>query len=1000
MVKDKNGHSVKQGKKNPKFLFAFGEKNDKGESDINTPALAFFVCQFLEKKFANMLLDSVGIEKTADRIFSRFDLIENGKEDYRTLLKRIFTITCARLPRTRLECDSLLAKHTLGMDILNYLPRCPDTLYNLLSAKNQMKFRAISETTNEDILLKRFNDRFTYLTLNFLDRIEAFPQLRFCVDMGNYHFNRHRRPVIDGSTLENRWLSKKILCYTRIQDAIRYYQTERSKIDTLYVSPSDETVVHGAYRQDMLPQYSVCRRNNHDKRIGFALKSLERYQKNKADLNLFNQPTLDPEGRKQNKPKTYKPDGWISAHELMPMLFLAENNIGEEIEHKITDYIVYWRNFLTSLLKMDSKKLKAAQWKNINQTKDDYCREFQNTYHLNIMDIPDEFRYYLLNSKIKPVTVSQTAETWLVGQCNITRSLIRQLESEQSYDFKLGRGRTRRFTKGFIAQWLVRDFMQFQHSNKSAADHFGKLKSSPDYMALQSALTCFESRKDSMKNLFISARLIDGRQYDHPFLKDVIKNGETFTTLEHFFHKYLRQRLEWLRCADGKEAYQLRRLYKHSTIKTNIRTGILYAEDYLHQLSKSLLDQPCCLPRGLFDELVRETLKKQFPDEYAAAVSSCTRSNFTWLMQQYLKWRNDQSQWFYSLTADMESKPFKSLFTLMGTAQLRYDAQGVKNLNEVLQVTQSKRKQELVKKLQSDNQYNKMNKDEQQEEIVRRMETQENMYRHLLDQLGQAWKDIRQASVQDALLMDAAVQLLPLNMIQLKTIKPENDLQQQRRERRLNPENVISGELGWGSILNCPCCIRHTIKLPYNEGTIVLKGTMKYKNFGNFNWILSDMCIISFYRLYKLLGYNEVEYKTLVEHEIDFYDRIARPAVFQWLHNLESKVVDRYPDIEKKQNGGYINFSQIAEKASNGNNLYDFLLIMIRNAFAHNNYPDFQPDTNATAKDKSFLTEQLKKIKEDFQAALDSSTPEKPACLSEVLVGYTEKLFKEVIDSL
>lgn len=1008
---DENGKPKKQPKLNKDFRFYLWEPDPttpKGEfnpyRELTAQGLAFFLCLFLEKKSASMLLDSVGVDKGAKSLIEGFGF-ENISDDNRTLLKRVFTITCAKLPRTRLESENLASAQALGLDILNYEHKCPEALYNLLSPQDQHKFRTYSEDQGTETLLKRFEDRFPYLALNVLDRLECFNSLRFCIDMGNFYFRCHSRVQIDGSRMENRRLKKKLTCYTRRQDAIEYYQTERAAENTLYqtdnLAPAPK-----AYRTDMLPQYDIGRGSKQENRIGIALKSLG------GARPMFSQPTLDPAG--QIKPKTYKPDAWLSTYELAPALFLSTHGKGSEVEKRIEEYIRAWKGFADWMSKASMEQLKALRWNHGKESRPAFETRFKNQFGLSVNDIPDEFRYYLLNGKIKPIylqsqssgsavplTTDEAAEIWLVNECDRTRTLIRKFNNEQSYDFKLGKGKQRRFTSGYMALWLVRDFMRFQKANGNPQDRFGKLKSSPDFIALQSSLALFNSRKDSLKEILKNARLIGNKSGNHPFLEDALKRSGALSSIDGFFKAYLDERLEWLRCADGPDAYQLRKLYERGEKKLKAAKGAPPANVYLGEMAKRFLDESVCLPRGLFDDLVRSTLKELYPEQYAKDVPEGQRANFTWLMQKHLEWSGDSPQWFYKeLKQSKTADEFKKLFELMGTTDIRYDAEGKKKLEDVLEITYSKRRRELEDSLKFDKDYKRLPYTEKQEFIDKRMDEDDQMYRRKLNRLRDAWKSIRMSSVQDVVLRDAIWQLLglPEKSVRLCDVKPEYDLQQQRVIR-----GTSDGSMSNDAILNKTHTLENNVVLPNALGTIKLTGKMKLKNFGNFYRMLSDPKLRSFLCLYKQFGFDSVDYSYLELQEFDYYDRVLRPAVFKMVHDLEKKVLEKHPDLPLKDNS-YVDFWSIAKKANGGDEFNQVLLTGIRNAVSHQYYPEFQPQSNwkQEGKDKyaPLFKDQLLSVKANFLNRRQKTTEEKPALLAETIHVYAQELFDNAMKTV
>ena len=548
--------------------------------------------------------------------------------------------------------------------------------------------------------------------------------------------------------------------------------------------------------------------------------------------------------------------------------------------------------------------------------------------------------------------------------------------------------------KSYVAGWLVRDFMRFQKANGNPQDRFGKLKSSPDFVALQSSLALFNSRKDDLKNILKSARLINNKSGNHPFLEDALSRSGALSSIEGFFKAYLDARLEWLRCADGPEAYQLRKLYERGEKKAKAAPP---ANVYLAEIAAKFKDDSVCLPRGLFDDLIRATLKERYPEQYSKDVPDGQRSNFTWLMQKKLEWSGDCPQWFYrELKQSETAEDFKKLFALLGTTNVRYDAEGKKKLEEILEITYSTRLRELEDSLRHDNEFKRLPFREKQEYIDKRMDEDDQMYRRKINGLRDTWKSIRMSSVQDVVLLDAVWQLLglPEKSLRLCDVKPEYDLQAQREQR----SETLDGSMSNDAILNKTHELENNVVLPKGLGTVKLKGKMKLKNYGNFYRMLSDPKLGSFLSLYKQFGFDTVDYSYLDLQEFEYYDRVLRPKVFEMVHQLEAAVLEKYPDLDK---GTHVEFKKIAIAACQQNELLATLLIMIRNSVSHQYYPEFSPRPDYTPEEKErlapLLNDELANVKRKFLKRRENSSEEKPALLAETIYDYALSLFNNAI---
>ncbi|MDO4569714.1 MAG: type VI-B CRISPR-associated RNA-guided ribonuclease Cas13b [Planctomycetia bacterium] len=945
---------TKKPKDNPDYRFYLWEKDSSYE--MTPQGLAFFASLFLEKKYVSMMLDSVGLEKNQEPLRSVFRISDEEKD--MTLLKRVYMVRCIRLPRTRLECEEQMTDQTLGLDILSHLHKCPKEIFELLSPNEQEQFRTISEKTGQEVLLMRNRDRFPYLALNYLDRQEIFSKIRFCVNMGNYYYRCHPRKVIDGSVLPDRRIPKRILWFQRIQDAVSYYREERVRPGTLYHLPQEFMTPPAVYRNDMFPQYYF-----RDNQIGFCTLSAEQE---------LPHPELDPEGK--TKPKMRKPDGWLSLYELPIVLYLSAHGKAREVEECIARYIENWRGLLEFLGKNNSS--------NPALIKAEMTRR-----GLEIRNLPEELQYYLKHGKVKPIylesegprsakklSVEDAAEIWLRKAIDQTDRLLRGMERDSEYDFKLGKSKKAKFHRGHIARWLVRDFMYLQQSNENSRDKFGKIKSAPDYMALQAVLTCFRQHKDSIEDILRNARLIDEKTFDHPFLKEVLKKPSNLQSLDAFFKGYLVERKKWLRRIDGNEAYPLRRLYRRGEYKSKRHLQNMPAMYYLQQMAKKLLEEPVNLPRNLFEPMVRDLVKNQFPHQWQEESMDTQRANSTWLIMKALEWSNDRPQWFFELPRSMDSEKFGSLFAILGTSP-RYDTQGMERLEEILKLGRGVREREIRDSLQRDRDFSKLEHKDQNKEVSRRLESQEQMYRRLLRQYGEYEKDIRHIKIQDIALLKTLPQLLgiPAEQIRLKDMKPE------------------TGQSDGDFILNEIVPLKMMVVLPDQGGKVELTGTMKRKNYGNFHRMISDVRLPSCLWWRKEFGLDTVSYDHL-EKELEYYDRVARPDIFQLVYALEQKILAKCPELKPDGTGGEIKFWTIACNATN-NNLYRLVLSILRNAFAHQYYPMFQPNKKWKPKEIESYGLMLQNIRNEIRSLWERD-PEK--LLIRAIHEYAKTVFQKV----
>lgn len=607
---------------NPKCAFKFYE--DK-ESCFTNAGMAFFIALFLEPAHANNML--------SDQII-RNSLLSNRKklnEEQLKAYKRVFSIHCIRLPRLRIESERKMTNETLGMDIVNELHKCPKDLFELLSPEDQCRFRSVDDFKHE-ILFKRFDDRFPYLCLNYLDRNEVLGSIRFQIDMGYYWFDCYTKSLIDGTRIEDRRLGKRILVFNRIQEAIDRYQAERTAENTLYWSTETGETPPKEYRVDMMPQYYIVRNS-----IGIS------FMEKKNENTVF-------EGKKT---RNSKPSCFLSIYELPIMTFLVFHNMKKKIQETIKNFCKNWRDFCNTISETGIVPNPAD-------------------YGLNLKDIPDEFVWFYKNKSVKPFDLKNVTK-FIKGEIDKTDRLINNLKKEQLYSHKIGKVAARRkYTSGRIANMMIRELLIYQPANENVKGG-GKI-TSPNFDVLRASLATFDHTKDNcLCRCFKEAKLLNNKYYPHPFLDKLLTGNLASISIITFFMNYLKKKVLFLqnmkdkidtkglpsRDDEEKSFYILRHFIKRQ------EAAKASPHEYISKIAKRLLEEPVNLPRNLFEPLVREVLMTDFNDEYQKTCAPPNRCNSTFMIMKYHEWSSDAYQWFYDLHLSKTAKKFKKIFALL-----------------------------------------------------------------------------------------------------------------------------------------------------------------------------------------------------------------------------------------------------------------------------------------------------------------------------------------------
>lgn len=947
---------------NPNFRFSLREKNDANGKYYPTRAgLAFFIARFLEKRYVDLLFEPE--EKTGQPILSLFKPKDFGGFEFSSAPRRVYGIGAARLPRRRVETSARpeSSSETLGLDIIGFLTRCPKSVYELLSESDRRKFRVASDETNpSEGLRTRSEKRFPRLAALCLDRLERLDDLRFQIDMGQYFSAVHRRRLIDGTTIDDRRVGKRIFWFERIQNAVERYRAERLQPNSKYFVPQDEgeTPPETDYRVDAYPRYRIK-----NQQLGLRLVNPQKNLPPKL-IPWEHAATRGTRG----KTKTLPPEFWLSQYELPSLLFVALHGKGKDARNVVVEHGKNWRRFLEDVR---DGRFEFGGGRPLSETR----RAFENEYRLRFEDLPDSIRALFASTtsdvkKAAPTsdaTESVAAEELIGRRLEETRARLRVLDSEAQAPFKLGGRQRPGITVGRVATWLARDLMRFQYSTLEKS--FGKISSSPDFVALQTSLANFDARKNGLLSLFKAAKLIDDRTSEnyfadvktakrslHPFLGAVVADANNLRDWKSFYRAYLVHRINWLRSCEAEEFYPARRSLRRSDRRRNTSTPKT-RRTVAQQTAERLLKQPINLPRGLFAELVRRVVEERFPKELARATNGgATSTNASWLIARFRDWNGDASQEFYRWRRDYRNvAPFKRLFEICGSSasstspldfsglkkafDARFDACYSEVFKKVVGQEWNQCREEAkieLKTAQSgrraprNDEIHKLADEKQAAYKVELKRTRRETERAKFRQISSWERDIRHAEIQDYVLAQAASVLLfegDATKIRLKdvyTLLDETGAYEANPLRKLRPCEVV---------------------FETKEGPCKIRGEMNVKNSGNFQRFLTDGRLPSFLLSLRKLGSEnaqEISYNDLA-NEFAASDRVERGRVFDAIYRFEEACFKRYPELReaKSEKGDYVAFRTILERVFENDEETQYSLIVVRNSFMHQEYPIF-----------------------------------------------------------
>lgn len=560
----------KELKDNPDFHYSFRKNNQ-----LTIYGHLFFCSLFLEKR------DAMEMQK-------KIKGLKRSDNDKYKITNEVFCWSHIRLPKHRL--DSQFGLDTLSMDLHNELAKAPSELYNQLNESDKVKFMSIPENItndpddsygNEKTSGVRYQSRFTYLALRYLDETSAFTSIRFQIDLGHYHYHFYEASI-NGNT-EQRRLSKKLLGYGRIQEMTAPDPYRASNIPSVLPETWKDFIKDPDYSESIKePHIPYTRPHYHleDGKIGLkfhvtapSLPSLEI----KPD-----HPSPYPKLKRKEQDHGEIADAFLSLNEV-PYMTLCCLLLGSE---KTEEHIRSKYNALKMFLKdLHANKISP------NLTESD----LQTNYKLRSDELPERIRHYL-NGKEPALNISHIAQNRLNALKDETRRKTDAFKKLTEKNVSAGKRQYRRLESGKYAQWLAEDILRFQPiASNEKGEHDLRSKANPTkFQLLQKTLALYNTEKQNLKGLLIACRLIDSSN-PHPFLKPLVqKLPDSWMT---FYTLYLEARKNFLNQikypSDQKHHYFLKmRNREQKTIAEN--------EGWLKQIY---------LPTGMFSDLLTDYFK-------------------------------------------------------------------------------------------------------------------------------------------------------------------------------------------------------------------------------------------------------------------------------------------------------------------------------------------------------------------------------------------------------
>ncbi|UKK58668.1 type VI-B CRISPR-associated RNA-guided ribonuclease Cas13b [Prevotella communis] len=639
--------------RNPQYYARMCDANN----GISDAGIIYFLCLFLDKQVSIDFMDEVGFTEQCD--FSEGNIV---------YLKELMCMNRIRMVKMRL--DSEMNETALALDMMSELRKCPQPLYEVLDKFARDEFKddstvkwemehqqeaTLADSQKDEESLERdsapikntprstyvrWDDRFTELALQYIDRQCVFTDIRFQLRLGKYRFafyNHNTKESIDG--IERlRILQKEMHGFGRIHEVGKIVKDkwknyfDKKNVEDGLTKKSPDMVGQAPYITEQRPQYDIDEKShsiglrwegweNEDRKTIKDNNGKEKKEPHYGDLDqkkafvpyLPNlQATKGDERQKNTAERLLSPQCMLSQYDLPALLFhqyLLEKygKDKSQTEKIIKDYYKNLRDFFNDVNNSVKKPLDA--------------------YHLCSSDIPEKIRKYLNGTNTDNFERLKNAAN---------RRLLERLERIQRMQQKFNEKKDRigskdnKFDKlratiktGQLGQWLMRDIMDWIPQNSQAR----KKLTGQNYVVLQSCITMLGQSFDEngniiditlskLKKIMQDAKIIamDDEENDafifHPFLYLVFSQSY-INSVESFYEKYLEKELNWINIMiedinKSREEDATICRYRLLPFLHHNRTRWQKADDKtIKALASRYLEHPIQLPNGLFTEKIR-----------------------------------------------------------------------------------------------------------------------------------------------------------------------------------------------------------------------------------------------------------------------------------------------------------------------------------------------------------------------------------------------------------
>lgn len=570
-----------------------------GKEVLSAEGVVFLSCLFLERNSAMKLL-------------AQYFGSQQGMQFEATYW--VFTHYCCKPAKRKLqheEGDGVKSlQEGLMLQMIAELGKCPHELYPYLSLEHREEFVdkrdfAFDDNLGKELELenvqKRFEDKFAYFALRFLDEVGAFKSLRFQVALGNY-VRKTKEKKLQGISFE-----RKIHENVRVFDKLGNCDS-MEKLKQMCNVPELEPEGLTEEERDRLrlfdennwepfaAHYDIRNNQIAVKLTPFTFAQLE---ENDRTLRSRNVPVPDEQTGKARVDHSFQQDlAFLSVYELPHLVYLVLHEGAEKVEQLIEEKIKQSRALFAHIAAGEQQPPLAGK------------------------DIPDCFR---------PFDNRLDTGTRLSMRINAELEQVKELRAYIVTREKSGIGRGRnnvesyqcipRGKVGTVAMWLAHDMVGLcgkETRMQIRNYHFN---------TLQEDLAKFSTSKQALADLCKLLGMVGDNEkqsnLSHPFLHRILFDNR-ISELPLFFERYLDLKEQALK-SDAAEIGNLAKPGVPPKIANKERKkwcqrygmgevvqSVGDKSAFYRQKAQSLNLQPVNLSRGLFNDCLRTTLSRVY----------------------------------------------------------------------------------------------------------------------------------------------------------------------------------------------------------------------------------------------------------------------------------------------------------------------------------------------------------------------------------------------------